>query len=356
MRSENWRSRSSGKESYVLKMQSPQDLFGVHADLIERALLPGEKILYLIYVPIWDSAKALYTVPIFPVSLWEGEINLLGVHAYPASHGVAVIDHRFLISEDRRTKGILPSVRVIPFAQILRIDLGSDLIKGWFAIHIVDKGQWLSFAMLFTTTTGIGHFQSALNEYRQAIRKPQTNPHAGAIPWPEVWQKIPPLQRERLKPLILEDEQATDFIPTQEIWGQEKRGWRHVPVCWVSKSIFLSTNLGFLYAIEEPPMRPHMVSFGIDIALFPWERVRSALLIEKRVPETKLQFLRIEVHRGPVRAHFHIPFDESNRQAAEALAIRLGQERSLPKVGSAYHQKRKVDESKRSTEQRGDLQ
>ena len=39
--------QSGGKDPYVIKVDHPKSLFGVHADLIGTALYPGESLLYL---------------------------------------------------------------------------------------------------------------------------------------------------------------------------------------------------------------------------------------------------------------------------------------------------------------------
>src|SRR5437667_6696230 len=114
--------QSTGREPGVFRAERPEELFGVHADLIAAALTPGERLRYLLYAPIWDGGEA-------PFGIWS----------HPASHAVAVTEHRFLLSEDRHTKGIIPSVRAIPFDQVLYVELGRALLLGWFAIRFIEE-------------------------------------------------------------------------------------------------------------------------------------------------------------------------------------------------------------------------
>ncbi len=62
MMSSNW--QSTGKEPQVFRAEKPEELFGVHADLIAAALTPGERLRYLLYAraglggqrgAVWDT-------------------------------------------------------------------------------------------------------------------------------------------------------------------------------------------------------------------------------------------------------------------------------------------------------------
>jgi len=75
-KSQNW--RSSGREPYVFRADKPGDLFGVHADLMEKTLSRDEGLLYLLYAPIFPEKKGPF-----------------GLHATPASHAVAATKHQW---------------------------------------------------------------------------------------------------------------------------------------------------------------------------------------------------------------------------------------------------------------------
>jgi len=68
--------RSSGKEPYVFRADKPDDLLGVHVDLMEKTLRRDEGLLYLLYSPICQERKGPF-----------------GLYATPGSHGVAVTKH-----------------------------------------------------------------------------------------------------------------------------------------------------------------------------------------------------------------------------------------------------------------------
>jgi len=140
--------KSTGRESHIFRAESPEGLLGVHADLIASALNPVESIHYLIYAPIREAGNAPF-----------------GIHAEPASHALAVTDHRFLISKDRHIDTIAPTVQEIPFSRVICVEIGNALLLGWLAIHSIENGQ-LSSTSLFYTARGCHHFERAIREFR----------------------------------------------------------------------------------------------------------------------------------------------------------------------------------------------
>ena len=311
--------RSSGKEPYVFKVDNPRNLFGAHADLIGTTLYPEESLLYPLYSPIWESEKGVFDFKTDPEFLWEGERAILAAHTYPASHAVAVTDQRFIISEDRHIKGITPTVQAIPFQEVICVELGSALILGWLSIRFVENNRLSSTGLLFTTSTGRDHFHAAVREYRRVIGSPGEELQRGTIPWEEVWHQTALLQRERLKLLILKREQPVCVIHSSETWGMEKRGWKKRPLCLNAKGIFVATNFGLIYAVDEPPLKPGMVSFGINVCCIPPDVLKTATLLEKKAHEHNLRFLRFEIGRDSASLHCDIPFDDRNCQDASDL-------------------------------------
>jgi len=243
----------------------------------------------------------------------------LAAHTYPASHAVAVTDQRFIISEDRHIKGITPTVQAIPFQEVICVELGSALILGWLSIRFVENNRLSSTGLLFTTSTGRDHFHAAVREYRRVIGSPGEELQRGTIPWEEVWHQTALLQRERLKLLILKREQPVCVIHSSETWGMEKRGWKKRPLCLNAKGIFVATNFGLIYAVDEPPLKPGMVSFGINVCCIPPDVLKTATLLEKKAHEHNLRFLRFEIGRDSASLHCDIPFDDRNCQDASDL-------------------------------------
>ena len=311
--------RSSGKEPYVLKVDEPRNLFGVHADLIQGTLTASEKVLYLIYSPVWESEKALLELHNFTGAQWESKKGIFGVSVYPASHAIAVTERRFIISEDHHLEGIRPTVRSIPFDRVVSIQLGSALLLGWLAIQFVGQDQLFSTALLYTTSSGKEHFHRAIREYRKLFKSIDGHRMLPGRLWAEAWPKTSFLQMERLQLLKTEEEFPIFLIHSSEKWDTLKRRWRRVPVCIKAKGIFVATNFGLFYAVDEPPQKPGLLNFGVEVHCLPPEALKSAVVVEKPCQDKTLLFLRLEIGRNSVTAHWEIPFDANCYQSAADL-------------------------------------
>ena len=311
---------SNGHEPYVLKVDEPGNLFGVHADLITGALGPSDKVRYLLYSPIWESPKNLFELPAPPASLWEGEKAIFSARVYPASHAIAVTENRFIVSEDRHTEGIPPTVQTIPFDQVTGVELGSAMILGWLTIRYRENDHLSSLALLYTTSTGVEHFHRAVREYRRVTDPSGGDPIEIPRQWSEIWPHVAPLQAERLKLLLLEGELPIQVIHSSPIWGAHKRGWKRVPICLVTNGILLVTQRGLLYAVDEPAPRPDVLTFGVNVSCIPPEVVKSAALLQKTVCGETLHYLCLEIGRQGVTTHLAIPLDRACFQVANKFA------------------------------------
>jgi len=207
--------RSRGREPYVFKVNKPHDLPGFHAELIETTLRHDERFLYLLYSPIWHGVETPF-----------------GVHAFPASHAVAVTEQRFIISEDRHIRGIGPTIQSISLDRILTIELGIALIMGWFVIRFAGT-DGISYASLLYTAIGQKHFEALVRQYRR-MNKPRGNhEELKAIRWADVWTNTLQIQRDMLKNIVLERERPLHSVRSSEVWG----GYRIVGRR--SRSVFL---------------------------------------------------------------------------------------------------------------------
>jgi len=265
--SENMRGvRSRGRESYVFQANKPEGLLGVHADLIEEALRPDEGLLYLLYAPIWPEKKGPF-----------------GLHATPASHAVAVTEYRFIISEDRHMEGISPAVHSIPFDEVFYVELGNALLLGWFSIEFIVDEKPSCATLFFPATTGMKHFGIAVREYRSMTGPTHDQLPADAIDWPDIWQHTPKTEVDHLRPLILREELPFNILRSSERWILRKRRWKSIPVYLSTNGILVSTNFGFIHATDEPCIRPEIFSFGVKASCIPYDALKSAQLIEKRM-------------------------------------------------------------------------
>lgn len=320
MNSSKWRSRSSENEPHVLKVDEPRQLLGVHADLMEGALGPGEKILYLIYSPLWESEKALLDLRKATGAPWESKKEILRVPVYPSSNAVAVTEKRFVISEDRHLQGILPTVQSIPYDRVVSVRLGSALLLGWFTMQYEENEKLASTALLYPARTGIGHFHRAVREYRKRLKPIDRHQMLPSRLWAEVWLRASSLQMERLQFLQREAEYPSFLTHSSETWGTEKQFWRRIPVCIKAKSLFVATNFGFFYAVDEPPKKPGMHKLGVDVCCLPPEAIKSAVLVEEPGDGKIPPFLKLGVGRTSTLAPMEIPLDlDASRSASDLV-------------------------------------
>jgi hypothetical protein len=295
--------RSDGREPYVYKAPAPQDLLGVHSDLMDRALRADEKLLYLLYSPRWETSDAPF-----------------GVSAPPASHGVAVTSRGILISKDRHTREVAPMIQRVLFDQILWVEVGGALLVGWFVIGFAAEGQLASISLLFPASSGARHFQAAVREYRRIAS-------AGGDPLcpqgPDALPDRPATLANAVRSLLFTEERAIHVARSSETWGVTGRGRRRSPTCLASAGLLVATDRGLIHALEEPGMRPEMLGFGVKATCCPFDVVTSAGVVEKRAGDMGLRFVRLHLRRGSVSFHLDAPVDGEDSRAADALVRRL---------------------------------
>jgi hypothetical protein len=320
MNSSKWRSRSSGKEPHVLKVDEPRNLFGAHADLIKGALGRGEQILYLIYSPIWESESAFLDLKHFTGAHWENKREILELSVYPASHTLAVTERRFIISQDRHLEGVPPTVQSIPYDRMVSVRLGSAFLLGWFTVQYEEKQKLSSTALLFTASTGIGHFHRAVREYRKRFKPVDIHQTLPGRLWAEVWPKASSPQMERLQFLLREAEFPIFLIHSSETWNPVKKLWRRASMCIKPKSLFVATNFGFFHAVDEPPQKPGMPSLGVEVFSLPPEAIKSAVLVEEPTDGKTPPFLTLGLGRNSALTHMEISLDlDASRSAADLV-------------------------------------
>jgi len=289
--------RSSGRESHVFRAEHPEGLIGAHADLIAASLNLGEKIHYLLYSPIREAGYAPF-----------------GIHAEPASHALAVTDHRFLISKDRHIDKIPPTVQDIPFSQVICIEIGSALLLGWLAVRFIENGQ-LSCASLFYTARGSHHFEAAVREFRKRHGKTQNYLYEGGMTWTDLWEQTPKPQADILKSIILEEEKPAYLFHSTETWGMETR--RRKEICLAAEGVFLATDYGFIHASDERRISPHILSYGVNVRCVPPGALYSLAHIEKEEHRLCLHILRMYAGIPPAIVDIDIPFDRDRSDRVE---------------------------------------
>jgi len=289
--------RSRGRELHVFRAEGPEGLIGVHADLIAASLKPREKIHYLLYAPIREAGYSPF-----------------GIHAEPASHALAVTDHRFLISKDRHIDAIAPTVQDISFSQVVCVEIGSTLLLGWFAVRFIEDDR-LAFASLFDTARGSHHFEAAVREFRKMDGKTKKHLCEGGMTWARVWEQTPKPQTDILKSIILEDEKPAYLFRSTETWGMETR--RQKEVCLVTEGVFLATNYGFIHASDEQRISPHILSYGVNVRCIPSHAMYSLAHIEKNEHGLCLHILRMQAGTPPAIIDTDIAFDGDRSDPVE---------------------------------------
>jgi hypothetical protein len=286
--------RSRGREPWVFRVGKPEELPGAHSDLIAAAIRPGERLRYLLYSPIFEARTAPF-----------------GIEAYPASHALAVGEGRFLVSADGHREGKTAQLREVFFDQVLWVELGSALLLGWLVIRFVEGGSLRSLS-LFYPATGTHHFEAILRAYRSLAQTHAEAPPAALIDWPNVAGPVEPLLRERVERLMVEGERTVGLFVSLARWQTDRRArrtwriWKSAPLCTVPSSLLLVSNLGFLYAVDEPPLRPGTLSFGVNVVAISRRQVKSAALKRASYPP----LLQLTMGTGPTAPRLDLPWDD----------------------------------------------
>ncbi len=289
--------KSTGRESHIFRAESPEGLLGVHADLIASALKPGESIHYLIYAPMREAGMSPF-----------------GIHAEPASHALAVTDHRFLISKDRHIKTIAPTIREIPCSRVICVEIGNALLLGWLAIHFIENGQ-PACASMFYTARGSHHFERAIREFRNMYGKSQNYIPAEGATWADVWEKTPKMQSDIIRSLILKKENPLFLLCSNEIWGAQKRGKKKIVLA--PNSVLLVTDWGFIHAVDEQPVSPQMLSYGVNVRCTPLDTLYSIEHFEKEEYGICRHILRLQTGIHPAIMNTEIRFNERANDSVE---------------------------------------
>ncbi len=299
--------RSHGHEPFVYRARRPEELLGVHAEVISTGLTEGESLRYLLYCPIWDGQKAPF-----------------GIRAEPASHALGVAQDRFLVSLNPHAEGVEPTLHVVPFNKVLLVEVGTAHLLGWFSVRFVEEGRVSRLSMLFRSV-GFECFAAAVREYRTADAENHADrPSHGRGRWKHVWRKIPAPHRSGIEPVVAEGEIALGVVKTSQSWGIRKRLWQEVPVCLSCDGVLIPTNLGLIYAFDEAAVHPGMRSYGVNVTCIPRRAIAAASIRRELARSAFLGRLRLELRRSGVTLPQEITFDERAAARVTAVAGRFG--------------------------------
>jgi len=286
--------RSSGREPWVYEARDPGDLLGVHTELIASSLLPDEKLLYLLYSPIWN-----------------GTWTPFGISAQPASHALAVTNNRFLLSRNLHRDDAEPTVFSIPFEQVLWAEYGNAILLGWFSLYSILEDGPGRISVLFKST-GEKFFTSALRHYRQTLPRQDSTIGRGKerIAWQDLWNLVSELEACGVRPLLLEDEILMGWLRAGQKWSYRRKLLRWRPECESPENLLLWTSTGVIHVIQEPDIRPEIHSFGLTVRSLPWYAIQRAEVVAAGD-------LRLSLGRDKADLRLEVPFDKEYRDQAD---------------------------------------
>lgn len=312
MRLPGW--KSSGKEAWIYPAKTPDDLQGEHGDILASRMRKEDRVRYLLYSPMWEGTNACF-----------------GICGPQASHGVAVLDNRFLISRNEHRKGCPPALIEIPFDRVLTVELGSALLLGWFVVRYVD-GHAVAYCAVLHGARGREYFAEAVQEYRRItcnslarLEQVATRPAA------ELWAIALPDLTAKLKAVLMDGERVLDFVYTRELWTKVKKGWRTIPVELVAPSVLVATDRGLLLAQRETASKPDSINFGVNVICIPNGTIREVTLDNKTAHGVFYHILQLAVGRGHAVMTMDIPLNCANPAVVTRFANVLER-----KVGHGY--------------------
>jgi hypothetical protein len=250
---------TSGRECWVFRAATPDELCGHHPRLIGSALAPGERLRYLLYSPVFDAT--------------DGPFRVGGA---PGSHAIGITANAFLVSRDSHAGEPRRSITRIALDAVFSVEIGAALALGWFVVRFAGPRGPASCPVLFGGQ-GMEHFRAVVRAYRRLGREERVESEA-LLDWPKVWESVPTYIRTELEPLVEETERPLAVLRTPERWTAEKQWWRQRPICASAAGLLIATSRGLLWAASEPRTTPGGVSFGVNVTAVRPERVRDATI------------------------------------------------------------------------------
>jgi hypothetical protein len=290
---------TSGRECWVFRAETPDELCGHHPRLIGSALAPREPLHYLLYSPVFDAK--------------DGPFRVGGA---PGSHAVGITGSAVLVSRDPHAEELRQSITTIPLDAVSGVEIGCALALGWFVVRYAGPRGPASCPVLFRGQ-GIEHFRAVVRAYRRRGREERA-PSDARLGWPKVWQNVPTYIRTELEPLLEETEQPLAVLRTPERWTEEKRWWSRRPVCASAAGLLVATSHGLLWAASEPRATPDGFSFGVNVTVVRPELVRGAAIGSRE----SMGVLRLTAGGREAPHDLEVPFDGEDVASAEEI-VRL---------------------------------
>ena len=285
---------TSGRECWVFRADSPEQLCGHHPNLIRCTGLAEEAFEYLLYSP-----------------LCEGMDGPFHVAAGAGSHAVGITRTQIVVSRDPHADGLRRSVTRVPLEDVTHLEIGCALLAGWLVIHVRGSEGAESHVVPFRSQ-GMRHFRAVVRAFRVGSLRPGPNP-GPEREWTEVWAGVPAYLRSELEPLLEEGERPLAILRSPERWTGERRLWRSRSRCDSAPGLLVATRGGLLWAASEPRTRPEGLAFGVNVTVARAERVAWAAIGEAG----GLGVLRLQVGPGPSAHELEVRFEGQDVVAAE---------------------------------------
>ena len=289
---------TSGRECWVFRAETLDELCGYHPRLIGSALHPSERLHYLLYSPVFDAK--------------DGPFRVGGA---PGSHAVGITANAFLVSRDPHSEEPRQSITRIDLDAVSSVEVGCALALGWFVVRFAGPRGPASCPVLFGGQ-GMEQFRAVIRAYRRLGCEERALSEA-RLDWPKVWEDVPIYVRSELEPLVEEEERPLAMLRTPERWTAQ-RGWGRRPVCASAAGLLVATSRGLLWAASEPRSAPGGFSFGVNVTVVRPERVRGVTLGSRE----SIGVLRLKAGSGEAPHELEVPFDGDDVASAEEI-VRL---------------------------------
>lgn len=277
----------SGRESWVFRAASVDELCGFHADLVAQALRPHERLRYLLYSP-----------------LREAEGGPFGIADGSGSHALAVTDERVIITRDPHRPRFSRTVRSVSFSHIFAIELGEALTLGWLVLLFASDDRVASETVFFQS--------SGIHLFRTAVRLVRRNGTAtGRIdPQTAEWERLlapsPLFLRNQLVPMLLEDERPECVVHSDERWTASGRSTR----CVSPHGVYAVTDRAMLITESERPGQPGTLVFAVRVVNVPRQVIRGARIISHDPSDARIARLVVQSEAQGIRHQIQLTSDE----------------------------------------------
>ena len=233
----------SGRESWVYRARTLDELCGHHPDLMRDAMPEHDGTFeYLLYSPLRDT---------------EG--GPFGVRGGSGSHAVGITHTHLCISRDRHRGGERTG-RAIPLGDILAVHLGEALTLGWFVVRFASGGQVASETVLFQSS-GITHFRAIVRAWLAALEPDGATDVGDADPL----DGCPPYVTAQVAPLI--GGALACVAVGVETWHRGR--------CESAPGVVAMTRRALIVAESERPHAPGALVFGVNVVCMPRAAVVS---------------------------------------------------------------------------------